>query len=59
MAVARQVLVAVYEVRSRETPDQALGAAYLDRREPERLKLHLGRRLERLGYQVNLEPKRD
>jgi transposase len=59
IAVARKVLVAVYYVLLRETPYQELGGAYLDRLEPERLKLNLVRRLERLGYQVNLEPKRD
>jgi len=31
---------------------------YLERLEPERLKLNLVRRLERLGYQVKLEPNR-
>jgi hypothetical protein len=41
-----------------DTPFQELGANYLDQLEPERLKLNLVRRLERLGYRVNLEPKR-
>jgi hypothetical protein len=35
-----------------------LSADYLDRLEPERLKVNLVRRLERMGYQVKLEPKR-
>jgi hypothetical protein len=43
---------------SNETPYQELGADYLERLEPERLKRNLVRRLERLGYQVNLEPNR-
>jgi hypothetical protein len=45
-------------VLSSDTPYQELGADYLERLEPERLKLNLVRRLERLGFQVNLEPKR-
>jgi|SRR5215510_1169874 len=59
IAVARKVLVAVYYVLSKDTPFQELGAEYLDRLEPERIKLNLIRRLERLGYQVKLDPKRD
>jgi len=58
VAVAHKILVAIYHVLSSDTPDQELGADYLERLEPERLKLNLVRRLERLGFQVNLEPKR-
>jgi transposase len=58
IAVARKLLVAVYYVLSKDTPYQELGAEYLDKLEPERLKLNLVRRLERLGYQVKLDPKR-
>ena len=43
---------------SSDTPYQELGADYLERLEPERVKLNLAPRLERLGYHVNLEPKR-
>ena len=53
------MLVAVYYVLLNDTPYQELGAEYLDRLEPERIKLNLIRRLERLGYQVKLDPKRD
>lgn len=58
IAIARKLLVAVYYVLSKDTPYQELGAGYLDKLEPERLKLNLVRRLERLGYQVKLDPKR-
>jgi transposase len=58
VAVAHKILVAIYHVLTSDTPYQELGADYLERLEPERLKRNLVRRLERLGYQVNLEPKR-
>jgi len=58
VAVAHKILTAIYYVLSSNTPYQELGADYLERLEPERLKRNLVRRLERLGYQVNLEPKR-
>lgn len=58
VAVAHKILIAIYYVLSSDTPYQELGADYLDRLEPERLKLNLVRRLERMGYQVKLEPKR-
>src|SRR5262249_9405288 len=58
VAVAHKILIAIYHVLSSETPDQELGADDLERLEPERLKRNLVRRLERLGYRVNLEPNR-
>ena len=58
VAVAHKILIAIYYVLSSDTPYQELGCDYLDRLEPERLKLNLVRRLERLGFQVKLEPKR-
>ncbi len=59
VAIAHKILVAIYHVLTSDTPYQELGADYLEKLEPERLKLNLVRRLERLGYRVNLEPKRD
>ena len=58
VAVAHKLLVAIYHVLSSDTPYRELGADYLERLEPERLKLNLVRRLERLGFQVKLEPRR-
>jgi transposase len=57
VAVAHKLLVAIYHVLGSETPYQELGANYLERLEPERLKRNLVCRLERLGYQVHLEPR--
>jgi transposase len=58
VAVAHKLLIAIYHVLTSDTSYQELGADYLERLEPERLKHNLVRRLERLGYQVSLEPKR-
>jgi hypothetical protein len=58
VAVAHKILVAIYHMLSSDTPYRELGADYLERLEPERLKLNLVRRLERLGFQVKLEPRR-
>jgi transposase len=58
VAVAHKILVAIYHALSSDTPYRELGADYLERLEPERLKLNLAPRLERLGFHVNLEPKR-
>ena len=57
VAVAHKILVAIYHVLGSETPYQELGADYFERLEPERLKRNLVCRLERLGYQVHLEPR--
>ena len=58
VAVAHKILVAIYHMLSSDTPYRELGADYLERLELERLKLNLVRRLERLGFHVNLEPRR-
>jgi len=58
VAVAHKLLVAIYHVLANDTHYRELGADYLERLEPERLKHNLVCRLERLGYQVHLEPKR-
>jgi transposase len=58
VAVAHKVLIAIYHVLTSDTHYQELGADYLERLEPERLKHNLVRRLELLGYQVSLESKR-
>ena len=58
VAVAHKLLVAIYHVLAGDTHYRELGADYLERLGPEWLKHNLVCRLERLGYQVNLEPKR-
>ena len=42
---------------TRKQPYCDLGAAYFDTREQQRVEQRLLRRLERLGYQVTLQPK--
>jgi transposase len=59
VAVAHKILVAIYHVLSSNLPYKELGGDYLERLEPERLKANLVRRLERLGYRVNLEVNHD
>jgi hypothetical protein len=41
---------------SRQEPYQDLGANYFDQQRPESVKKRLVKRLEKLGYQVTLEP---
>jgi transposase len=56
-ALAHTLLVIVYHVLSRREEYRDLGADYLDRLEPERLKRSLVKRLERLGLKVTIEPQ--
>jgi hypothetical protein len=42
---------------TRKQPYQDLGAAYFDQREQERVERRLVHRLERLGYEVSLQPR--
>jgi transposase len=56
VAVAHSILVIVYHLISRQEPYQDLGANYFDQQRPESLKKRLVKRLEKLGYQVTLEP---
>ena len=57
MAVGHTVLTIVYTMLPRQQPSQALGAAYFDQRERQRVERRLVQRLERLGYQVALQPR--
>ena len=56
VAVAHSLLIIVYHVLKEGTRYHDLGGAYLDRLNPERLRRYLVGRLERLGYQVTLQP---
>lgn len=56
VAVAHSILVTAYHVLRDGTPYQDLGAGHFDRLDPQRQARALQRRLERLGYQVHLEP---
>jgi len=56
VAVAHSILVIAYHLISRHEPYRDLGADYFDQQRPESVKKRLVKRLEKLGYQVNLEP---
>jgi transposase len=56
LAVGHTLLVVIYHVLKHGVDYQDLGSDYFDRLEPERLRRHLVRRLERLGYHVTLQP---
>jgi transposase len=55
MAGAHKILVAAYYMLSRNEPYRDLGDAYLDRLGKTRLTHNLVKRLERLGYQVEIQ----
>ena len=57
LAIAHKILVAAYHMLARTCPYRELGEAYLDRIDQSRTVANLKRRLERLGYNVTLEPK--
>ena len=56
VAVAHSILVIVYHVLSRHVSYQELGGNYFDERERQMVERRAVRRLERLGYQVQLVP---
>ena len=56
LAVGHSVLTIAYHMMERGTKFQELGADYFDRRNPERVKARLVQRLEKMGYEVKLEP---
>ena len=57
IAVGPTVLTIVYTLLTRKQPYQDLGTAYFDQREQHRVERRLVQRLERLGYEVALQPK--
>ncbi len=56
VAVAHTILVIVYHILSRRVSYQELGGNYFDERERHMVEKRAVRRLERLGYQVQLVP---
>jgi transposase len=56
VAVAHSLLVVVYHVLSRHVVYQELGGNYFDQRERQMVEKRAVRRLEKLGYQVQLLP---
>jgi transposase len=56
MALGHTILIIVYDVLVRKRPYQDLGTAYVDPLAQHRVQQRLGPRLERMGYQVALQP---
>jgi transposase len=56
VALAHTVLVIVYHILTKGEPYRDLGENYFDERDRRHLESRLVARLERLGYQVNLQP---
>lgn len=56
VAVAHKILVIAYHLLSKQTTYLDLGSHYLDQQDRDRVSRQLKRRLERLGYEVSLEP---
>ncbi len=58
MAVAHSLIVVIYHLlKNPGQPYQDLGTAWFDTLDPQRLTRHLAKRLEQLGFQVQLTPK--
>ena len=56
MALGHTNLIMVYHVLARKPPYQDLGTAYVDKLAQHRVQQRLVPRVERLGYQVSLQP---
>jgi transposase len=57
MAVAHSILVIAYHLIDRQEDYRELGGDYFDKRRPESAANHLIKRLEALGYTVNLQAR--
>jgi transposase len=57
VAVAHSILVIAYHLLQRQEPYRELGANYFDQQRPETTSKRLVKRLEKLGYQVLLQPQ--
>lgn len=56
MALAHSILVSAYHMLRKREGYHDLGAEYFARRKPEAHVKHLARQIEKLGYQVTLQP---
>jgi transposase len=56
MALGHTILTMGYHWLTRKQPYQDLGAADVDTRDQRRVEHRSGRRLERLGYRVSVQP---
>ena len=59
IAVGHSLLVIFYHMLKYDVEYRDLGVDYFDKRQPERLRDYLVKRLQRLGYQVSLTPQTD
>jgi len=57
LAIAHKILVAAYHMLAKGLAYRDLGEVYLDQIDQTRTAANLKRRLERLGYIVQLQPK--
>ena len=57
LAVGHTLLVIFYRLLKSDEEYQDLGTEHFDRMDPERLRRYLVKRLEQLGYQVDLRTK--
>jgi transposase len=57
LAVAHSILVIIYHVLRDRVPYRDLGSTFFDERDRQHVEQRLVRRLERLGYQVELQPR--
>ncbi len=57
MAVAHSIAVIIYPILRDHTTYKDLGSDYFDQRDRQHAEKRLVRQLQRLGYQVELQPK--
>ena len=57
MTFLRKILIAAYHMLSTGVSYKELGEAYLDGLSKDQVALNLVRRLERLGFDVQIQPK--
>ena len=57
IAIAHSILVIAYHLITRQESYRDLGADYFDKQRPEATKKRLVKRLEKLGYEVSLQPQ--
>ena len=57
VAVAHSILIVIYHVMKYQIPYRELGGDYFEQLNSERLRHHYKKRLESLGYEVEIKPK--
>ena len=59
IAVAHSLLVTIYHMLRDNKPYQDLGADYLEKQDSEQIQRRAVMRLQQLGYEVSLTPKKE